>query len=171
MRLLYLVSVWLHIIAATIWIGGLFFIVLVVVPWLRQGGRSHSANTGRFLMETGTRFRFVGWACFCALATTGGFNLWVRGVGPGELTSLAWWTTPFGTAVGLKLLAFSLVLVASFAHDFGVGPGATQAMSSDPGSEAASKLRRQASFLGRLNGILALVLVALGVIMVRGWPW
>ena len=58
MHALYLFSVWLHILAATAWIGGMFFLVLVVVPWLRRGNERQDAAT--FLQETGERFRAVG---------------------------------------------------------------------------------------------------------------
>ena len=171
MRFLYLLSVWTHVIAATLWVGGLFFIVLVVVPWLRRGAKAGSVDAGAFLRDTGERFRAVGWLCFGLVFVTGAFNLWVRGVRLEHLVDGAWWTAPFGSAVGLKLLAFLLVIVVSLVHDFGVGPAATAALRDDPRSERAAKLRRQASLLGRLNGVLALVLVALGVVIVRGWPW
>jgi uncharacterized membrane protein len=170
-RLVYLVSVWVHILAATIWIGGLFFVVLVVVPWLRRGNATSAQDAGRFLSETGERFRAVGWICFGLVAATGVFNLGVRGVRLQDVVDPAWWTSGFGSAVGLKLLAFGLVLVVSFVHDFRVGPAATDAIRGEPDSARARSLRRRASLLGRLNGVLALVLVALGVVIVRGWPW
>lgn len=170
MRLLYLTSVWIHVLAATLWIGGLFFIVLVVVPWLRSGGRAGSVDAGAFLRETGERFRAVGWICFGLVLVTGTFNLWVRGVRLEHLVDPGWWTSGFGSAVGLKLLAFVVVIVVSLIHDFRVGPAATAALREDPRSPEAAALRRQASLLGRLNGVLALVLVALGVVIVRGWP-
>lgn len=170
MRFLYLTSVWIHIIAATIWIGGLFFLVLVVVPWLRGGGAG-AVDAGTFLRQTGERFRSVGWICFGLVLLTGVFNLWVRGVRPAHLVDAAWWTSDFGSAAGLKLLAFALVIGVSWIHDFQVGPRATEAIRRDPRSDETAALRRRASLLGRVNGVLALVLVALGVVLVRGWPW
>ncbi|NNL30268.1 MAG: DUF4149 domain-containing protein [Gemmatimonadetes bacterium] len=170
MRFLYLFSVWVHIVAAAVWIGGLFFIVLVVVPWLRRGGEG-ATDPGAFLSDTGKRFRAVGWICFALLLVTGAFNLWVRGVTLAPLVDPQWWASPLGTAVALKLAVFSVVVVASAVHDFVLGPRATEVMRTDPRSAAATRLRRQASLLGRLNGALALVLVALGVVIVRGWPW
>jgi len=165
---LYVLSVWLHILAAVVWVGGMFFLVLVVVPWLRSGGGR--ANAGAFLRETGIRFRGVGWACFAVVLITGTFNLWVRGVRFGDLVDPGWLGSPFGSAVSLKLLAFLTVLVVSAVHDFVLGPKATIAITADPTSAEALGYRRKASLLGRVNALLGLTLVALAVIIVRGWP-
>jgi putative copper resistance protein D len=142
----------------------------VVVPWLRGGGAG-AVDAGNFLRQTGTRFRSVGWICFGLILVTGTFNLWIRGVRPANLVDGAFWTSAFGSAVGLKLLAFALVLTLSAIHDFQIGPRATEAIRRDPRSEETAELRRRATLLGRINGVLALVLVALGVVLVRGWPW
>lgn len=167
MHSLYVLSVWLHILAAIIWIGGMFFLVLVVVPWMRSGGE---VDAGRFLRETGTRFRAVGWWCFAVVAITGTFNLWMRGVRLGDFTSGAWLSSPFGSAVAIKLAIFTLVLVVSAVHDFSLGPRAAIAIERDPGSPEAARFRRRASLLGRLNALFALGILALAVILVRGWP-
>jgi uncharacterized membrane protein len=167
MHTLYVFSVWLHILAAITWIGGIFFLVLVVVPWLRGRDQTTAAV---FLRETGTRFRNVAWICFAVLSATGVLNLWIRGVRLESFVQREWLMSPFGHAVVCKLGLFALVLVVSAVHDFVVGPRATLAVEHDPGSPAAKTLRRQASRLGRANALLALLLVALGVILVRGWP-
>jgi putative copper export protein len=168
MQALYLLSVWLHILAATAWVGGMLFLVLVVVPWLRRGGRQ---NAAAFLRETGTRFRSVGWVCFGILLVTGTFNLWVRGVRLADFSRSEWLASPFGKSVLLKLGGFALVLMVSALHDFRVGPRATLAIERDPQSKEAIVLRRQASLLGRANALLALAVVAVAVTLVRGWPW
>ncbi len=168
LRTLYLVSVWLHILAAMTWIGGMAFLVLVVVPWLRRGDR---VNAAAFLADTGRRFRNVGWSCFGIVLVTGTFNLWVRGVRLPDFMHPEWRATPFGRAVLWKLALFTAVLVVSAYHDFVIGPRAIIAIRSDPRSEAAEALRRRASLLGRLNALLALCLVAIAVFLVRGWPW
>jgi uncharacterized membrane protein len=167
MHALYLLSVWLHILAATAWIGGIFFLVLVVVPWLRRGDRS---TAGAFLRETGQRFRSVAWVCFGILIATGTFNLWMRGVALSDFARVEWLTSPFGRSVTWKLGVFAVVLGISAYHDFVVGPRATFALERDPRSAEAERLRRRASLLGRFTGLLALLLVALAVTLVRGWP-
>jgi len=166
-QLVYLVSVWLHILAAMTWIGGMAFLVLVVVPWLRAGNR---AEAGRLLRETGARFRTVGWTCFAILTATGTYNLWVRGVRFSSFTDAAWLRSDFGHSVVSKLGVFVAVLVMSAIHDFIVGPGATTAILRDPKSAEAETSRKRASYMGRANVLLALVLVALAVTLVRGCP-
>lgn len=168
MHALYVLSVWLHVLAAITWIGGMFFLVLVVVPWLRRGG--DRAQAARFLRETGSRFRDVGWICFAVLLVTGIFQLWRRGVRWGDFASPEWLGSPFGLAVVLKLAVFAVVLGVSAVHDFVLGPRATVAVERDPRSPESERLRRRASLLGRANVLFALALVLLGVVIVRGWP-
>lgn len=168
MHALYLVSVWLHILAATAWIGGMFFLVLVVVPWLRRGG-DRSVGIA-FLRETGERFRTVGWTCFAILLVTGTFNLWMRGVRLSDFARAEWLLSSFGKSVMWKLSVFVVVVVVSAYHDFVVGPRATDALERDPRSAESNALRRRASLFGRLNAVLALVLVAIAVTLVRGCP-
>ncbi len=165
---LYLIAVWLHILAATAWIGGMFFLVLVVVPWMR---RSDRADAGAFWTATGKRFRIVGWACFTVSLSTGTFILYLRGVRFSDFAIAGWRNSPFGQTVMMKLAAFATVLVVSIAHDFYLGPRAALAITRDPHSGEALKLRRQASWLGRINALMAFVLVALAVMLTRGRPW
>jgi len=104
---LYFASVVLHVLAAITWIGGMAFLMLVVVPWMRRGDRATGA---KLLRETGTRFRTVGWVCFAVLFVTGAYNLYVRGVRSESLTDPDFLATGFGKAVVIKLAGFALVL-------------------------------------------------------------
>ena len=96
MHTLYLVSVWIHILAVTVWVGGMFFLVLVVVPWLR--GARQRFDVSSFLNETGTRFRTIGWICFGIVLVTGSLNLWFRGVRLSDFVRAEWLSSPFGRA-------------------------------------------------------------------------
>lgn len=165
MRAAYLISVWLHIVAASVWIGGMAFLTLVVVPWLRAG---RERIAGALLRETGGRFLPLAWSVFGILLATGSFNLYVRGVRLSNLLDTGWLATPFGKAVALKLALFATILIVSAIHDFGVGRRAAAAMEADPQSSQALSLRRQASLLGRINALLALAIVLVAVMLVRG---
>lgn len=168
MHALYLLSVYLHILCAVVWIGGIAFLVLVVVPWLRAGNQDLAA---KFLRDTGLRFRSIGWGCFAVLAVTGTFNLWMRNVRWSSFGDPEWLGSRFGQTVTMKLAVFLAVLATSLVHDFFVGPRATRALRLDPRSVEAARYRRRASILGRLNALFGLLLLALAVMIVRGTPW
>ncbi len=168
MHALYVLSVWLHVLSAIVWVGGMFFVAIVVVPLLRRGDR---ATASAFMHAAGVRFRAVGWTSFALLIATGTFQLAYRGVGVSDFVDPAFLSSPFGAAITWKLGFFALVLVVSVWHDFFVGPRATVAGQRDPGGAEALRLRRQASWIGRANALLALLIVLMAVFLVRGWPW
>ncbi|MFQ5795545.1 MAG: hypothetical protein ACE5JP_10915 [Candidatus Bipolaricaulia bacterium] len=73
MHVLYLLSVWLHILAAAIWIGGMVFLALILVPVTRRP--EHRGIAVSLIHWTGVRFRWVGWICLGLLLLSGIFNL------------------------------------------------------------------------------------------------
>ncbi len=168
MRALYLLSVWLHILAAIIWIGGMLFLVLILVPVMRRS--EYRGIASALTHWVGVRFRWIGWICLVLLVLSGTFNLAYRGFGWADLWSGRLWQGPFGRALGIKLFLVAIVLLLSVIHDFFIGPRATALGRADPNSPEARRLRRQAGWIGRVNLILALIIVAMGVMLVRGWP-
>src|SRR5829696_2525913 len=165
---LYLLSVWLHLLAAVVWIGGMVFLVLVLVPVSRRAEFRGSAPA--LIHHLGVRFRAVGWACLGLLVVSGVVNLAYRGYTWFDLGSGRLWQGPIGHILGATLLLVGVILLVSALHDFGLGPRATRLLQADPTSVAARRGRRQASWLGRLTLVLALVVVALGIMLVRGTP-
>ncbi|RMF86998.1 MAG: DUF4149 domain-containing protein [Nitrospinota bacterium] len=170
MRALYLLSVWLHILAVTVWLGGMVFLTLVLVPLTRQPEYREMATP--LISWTGRRFRWIGWICLGLILLTGVFNLASRGVGWEVLGNVQFWRGPFGHALGIKLFLVLVILVLSIAHDFFIGPRATAlGKEKSPADPEVERVRRQASWIGRLNLVLALIIIALGVVLVRGAPW
>ncbi len=169
MRTLYFVSVWLHIVAAAVWIGGMFFLTLVLVPAIRQ--REYQGMASSLIHISGIRFRWVGWICLVLFPLTGVVNLVYRGVGWEEFWSRSLWQSPFGRTLAFKLALFAAILLFSVVHDFFIGPKAADVLESNPSSLDATRLRREASWIGRFNLLLALAVVAVGVMLARGTPW
>jgi uncharacterized membrane protein len=167
LRLLYEIAVWLHILAATIWVGGIAFLVLIVVPWLSGVDRRLGAD---LISVTGRRFRSIAWICFAVFAVTGTFSLSMRGVKLSSFADTAWLRSDFGLTVIMKLSLFALIVLLSLVHDFFVGPAATAAMQQEASSLRARQLRRRASLLGRVTALLALAIVFVAVMLVRGLP-
>lgn len=169
MHMLYLTSVWLHIMAAMIWVGGTLFMALVLIPAIRQP--EFSAVAARMVRWTAHRFRWLGWLCFLVFIITGSINLAFRGVTWNDLSSAIFWRGSFGTVLMLKLLAFAVILALSAVHDFSIGPRAAAVWEKDPQSAASGRLRRQAVRFARVNLLLALIAIILGTMLVRGAPW
>ena len=166
MRTVYLLSIWFHILAAMFWIGGMMFLVFVVLPVIRKPGSG--LNAMEVIRATGSRFRSVSWAALLILVVTGIINLHYRGAlsaGP------AYWDSALGQVMVWKLSLVVLVLVLSSIHDFWIGPNARKAWEQDPRSPRAARGRKLASWMGRINMLLAMIIVALAIMFVRGLPW
>lgn len=132
----------LHVLAAVTWVGGMIFIALVLVPVTRR--LDDPALRARLVHQVGVRFRTVGWIALGLLVLTGLGNLWQRPYLLGA-PRLHW-----------KLGLVALALILSVLHDFVLGPRAGL-----PGADPA--LRVRASWLARVNLLMVLVIVVLGL--------
>ena len=166
MRGLYLISVWLHILAAAAWIGGMLFLGLVLVPALRKPPLSD--NKAVLLYRTGLRFRQVGWISLLVLVLTGVINLGIRGYGWMDAWNGALWQGQWGSVLAAKLLMVAGVLILSAVHDFYVGPKAVEQMERLPDETQSHRLRRMASWMGRITLLLSLAILGLAVSLPRG---
>ncbi|MCS7265231.1 MAG: DUF4149 domain-containing protein [Armatimonadetes bacterium] len=166
---LYFLSVWLHIIAATVWVGGMLFLAFVIVPLLRHP--EIQPQRAKLLSLLGLRFRIIGWITLAILLVTGLYNVFARGFTFQDVFAGSLWEGEFGQTLAEKLVTFGVILLLSALHDFWVGPKASALAKQGNPSENLEKWRKAASWIGRINLILALWMVALGVMMVRGRPF
>jgi putative copper export protein len=162
--LLYQLSVFLHILSAIVWIGGMLFLALVIVPATR--GLPPPDRSALF-SAVGRRFRAVGWVCIGLLLLTGIVNSAYRGVTLDNVLTAELWTSPFGRVLSLKLAVVAVMLTLSLYHDFVIGPRSVRVTT----GPQAQQLRRLASYVGRIEAILALIVVALAIMLVRGLPF
>lgn len=161
---LYTLFVWIHILAAMIWIGGMAFLALVVIPSLRHPKLSPVRDHA--IQQIGFRFRVIGWGALTALFLTGILNLWARGYTLNDLMTGRLWQGMFGRTLAEKLTLFGMILLISALHDFWVGPKAVAAtLQGNPGGRGWWKA---SSWLGRINLLLGLLTVLLGILLVRG---
>ena len=170
MHALYVLSVWVHILAAATWIGGSLFLVFVLVPAalvpeLRDRGSA-------LIHRVASRFLWVGWICFAVLIATGLFNLFVHGGSSWDLLGRReFWSSSYGNMLAGKLVLVGVILILSAIHSFVLGPLARKASTEDPASLITGRLRLALRWEGRLNLLLGLIVIGLGVTLVRGWPW
>jgi putative copper resistance protein D len=168
MLVFYFISVFFHIVSAMIWVGGLVFFVLVMVPLVRQ--EEYKGIAPGIVHWVGLRFRFWGWVCLSALVISGLFNLFVRGFGWADLLDGALWHGYFGETLAIKLIFAGIIFFLSAIHDFYIGPKATNLWQQDLQQESF-RFRRAASWIGRINLLLSLCVVFLAIMLVRGKPW
>jgi putative copper resistance protein D len=168
MHTLYVLSVFVHIVAATAWIGGMIFFAAVVVPVLRD--RELASVYAKVLGAAGARFRVLGWISVATLLVTGVTNLAARGVSLDDLGRPTFWRSPFGSALALKLALVTAILVVTLVHDVAFGARALARAGVAPGSPRALAYRRAASWIGRASLLLSVAAAWVGVVLVRGWP-
>lgn len=157
---MYYFLVFLHILAAAIWIGGMFFLVLVILPVIKN-----YPDRVILLEKSGLKFRTIGWIMFVIILITGLLNLHFRGI---PLTLEFFTSKGYGQLVSLKILIFSVILIISAYHDFYIGTRATQALQSGENKELSKKYKAIARWSGRLNLLLGLTALFLGVALARG---
>ena len=167
MGTLYVLCVWLHVVAAAAWVGSMVFFAAVAVPVLRR--EELRAVSPRLLRLLGARYRVFGWVALGVLLTTGVSNLYFRGMLGALFIDRSLWDTAFGHALACKLVLVSLVLVATAAHELVTGKRAIDAMHRDPNSSAAVRARRLASWLGRGVLLASLAILYFADALVRGF--
>lgn len=162
-----LFSLWLHVMALAVWIGGMAFFVLALMPLARAP--EYRAVAPALIERIGLRFRPAAWIALGVLVLSGIANLRLLGVSPSALVHAPFWQSPPGRVLGLKLLLVAVILVLSALHDFRIGPRSmVLARRGESAGEEARRLRRQAAWIGRVNFILALAVVALGLMLGHG---
>jgi putative copper export protein len=140
MNSLYLASVWLHIVAAMAWVGGMIFLVSAVIP----------LKNPEFTVAAARRFRVVGWIALGTLIVTGIFNVLHRGYRFEHFFTGEVFVGHWGHTLAMKLSLVLLVIVLSLVHDL-----------------RSAKGGRFASITGRVTFSMSLAIVALAITLVR----
>ncbi len=167
--MIYQLSVYLHLLSAIVWVGGMLFLALVVVPATRGLA---PPERGALFAALGQRFRTIGWVAIAVLLVTGVINTASHGVTWESVVTGQLLRTPFGHVLVTKLALVAAMLALSVVHDFVLGPASTR-LARDPQrarSPEAEALRRRAAGIARVNALLALAVIALAIVLVRGLP-
>lgn len=146
--------------AAVVWIGGMVFLSLVLVPVLRKGGQF--AQHAALFRTVALRFRSVVWVAMAVLVGTGGFLASGRAI---PLTNPSHWPTVFM----VKMTLVSVLLSLTFLHDLVVGPGVRRVLAIPEGERTASHRLwlRYSALVPRLSLLLALGVLFLAVLLAR----
>lgn len=149
----YHISVWLHIIGVSFWIGGMLFLPLVLLP-----GIKNHPDRSNLLMATGLKFRFYGYIILVLLLITGIANMYLRGI------DVSWKflvVSRYGKLVIVKIVLFLSIITVSAIHDI-------QARKRLQSEEAKKRFKAIAQWSGRILLLISLVMAFIGVILSRG---
>jgi len=162
------VPLWLHILAAAIWVGSQVMLFVVVVPALRaaEDPRSRAA----VLRGVTRRFGYLGTASLALLVLSGIDN--VDRYGPPDMFDLR-----YGWVLAVKLALFAAVLVLTALHSLVIGPrlmALQQAAAVSPDAATAARIRalraRSVVFSG-LTLLLSIAILFCAALLRSGWSY
>ncbi|HBP89869.1 MAG TPA: hypothetical protein DD706_19495 [Nitrospiraceae bacterium] len=160
MNLSHIILVWIHLVGAAFWVGGMLFLSLVAVPLLKQASDPLSAQRG--FVNLARRFRTLVWGTLFILVVTGSVLL-------GNVINFRVPLASWPPVVLTKLILVFLLVVVSLTHDRIIGPK-VRILKSKVLSELSvgeGLLLRFSPLLGRLTLMLGLGVFLAAVIMVR----
>ncbi len=152
--------VWIHLLAAVSWIGGMIFLSLVLAPLVRS--RKAAPEFMALFRSAARRFRFVVWAAVALLLSTGPILLHERGF---SIVDPSQWPQVLRIKIGLVILLLAL----TFAHDLLLGARISQISANPENAKTVweQTLVRTASWLPRVALLLALGVLFAAVVLVR----
>jgi copper resistance protein D len=143
-----------HVLSATVWVGGTVALVFVGVPAIRRLEGEARAVAMRAL---GRRWRPLGWSAMGVAIVSG---LWLTDE-HGGFNSAAY-STDFDRTLILKSIFVALLCVGALLHDYVLGPRLQRELRE--GAEQAPATRRRLVAVGWFNFALTLLVPILGVI-------
>jgi uncharacterized membrane protein len=106
---------WIHILAAISWVGGMIFVAFIVGPYVRRTFPPEERTP--LMAAVGKRFSFLGWCAIFTLVCTGIYN---------AVRFLRTWdallNTTFGHILLVKIGLVAVMIGLSITHDFFLGP-------------------------------------------------
>ncbi len=161
---MYQAIVYVHIIAAITWLGGMLFLAMVMVPLARRNAGAGFA----VLQNAAKKFVPVAWASMVVLAGSGAYLAWTHwGVRPDTFFGGEGHFLQF---LQMKTGLFVIVILASLAHDFWLGPMMMARLEEAQSSGSplpTGPARLLVQWAARVNLLLVLAMVALAVWMTR----
>ena len=143
------VNPWVHILAATIWVGPQVFLFAVAVPAVRT--IADAKERARLMRLITTRFGYLAWAAMAVLVITGIGSLYEHDLDPDVLFDLNW-----GTIFEVKMTLVIATIVLTAVHSFVIGPRMLQLQESASDESQLGSMRRVSIIISGINGLLAL---------------
>ncbi|MEW6129619.1 MAG: CopD family protein [Acidobacteriota bacterium] len=166
---MYRLSVWIHIVMASIWVGGLIYTMTAVIPFALSLSKEERQPILRGLAR---RFRRIGWSAIGILIITGLVNIFYRTIdyqvnSVGGIKSVAGsirYDESFMKWLAVKLILVVLMVALMLFHDITSLRDAKR----HAGQEGSPPHNRAGSIAAALATLLAIIIVYVSVRLVRG---
>ena len=167
MEILSLFVLWLHVIAAVVWIGGNLILAMVIVPYFKQN--LPPVQRIQLLAQIGKRFEPIVWGCVGVLFFTGIVNIFsaIDITTPSEMLSA------FMRTLFIKLTLFIVLIILTALHGFVFAPRLAAAIETlAPTLEElppeVKPLRTRMSIVSSLMGVVSLLILLAAVALRMG---
>jgi uncharacterized membrane protein len=142
------VNPWLHILAATIWVGPQVFLFAVAVPAVRTV--ADVKERARLMRLITTRFGYLAWGAMAVLIVTGIGNVFEED-NRSYLFHHHW-----GVILQVKVTLVVATILLTAAHTFIFGPRMLALQESVTDQSQIASTRRTSIIISSINGVLAL---------------
>jgi putative copper resistance protein D len=143
------VNPWLHILAATIWVGPQVFLFAVAVPALRTV--ADVKERARLIRLITTRFGYLAWGAMAVLVVTGIGNLFEN-----DRSIHYLFHHHFGAIFQVKMTLVAATVILTAVHSFVIGPRMLALQESVTDQSQIASMRRASIIISSINGLLAL---------------
>lgn len=144
------IATFVHLLAASAWLGGMIYINLVFMPMLKT---FEPSTAGQLARENGIRFPKLAWASVGLLIITGVMQL--------NMDAVFDFSTDYGTFITLKLITVVIMITIGLYITFLLYPKLIKLASQDgeaPSSEFVS-LQKRLPLLIKANMILGILVL------------
>jgi len=148
------VLTWIHLVSASIWIGGSLFIGVVLSPLLKTMSNSIEERL-QIMIRVGKRFNKIAVPSLIILIGTGLYNSHMLLTKPDLLVS-----TSYGTFLLVKIILVILLIITYVVHVRIIRKDVEdQIMSNTMSSNQVQKLRKKIIILGEITVILSIIIL------------
>ena len=146
------INPWLHILAATIWVGPQVFLFAAAVPAVRT--IEDVKQRARVVRVLTTRFGYLAWGAMVVLVITGIGNLFEDDEDIDVL-----FDQNFGVIFQVKMTLVVLTVLLTALHSFVIGPRMLAMQESLTDESQIASMRRVSIIISAVNGLLALAIL------------
>lgn len=155
--------IWVHLICASIWVGGSIFIGLILVPVLKSHTKSLEEMVG-LMVKVGRRFNKVTIPAFAALIASGIYNSRAFFGDPGALTD-----TTYGIILLTKIVLVIATVITYIVHVKLLNADMERRILSGQGSNIyVQSVRTKIIILGEIIVILSVAILLLAALLDSG---